>query len=166
VLELFLVIFSLQPDPVRLFNLNTKLPGSHAHGIVDLLSEGLVALVVDHYPLVLLEVNGMLDGKPSQSSFVTSDDLVALEDLGRAEDVCAHGLRVSFKLESPIFDALLIEELLHHLADLPDLILRSNSGLSQGVTHASTFPYFFGNSINEAEFRRQVEVFILILDQE
>jgi hypothetical protein len=122
--------------------------------------------MVDHHPLVLLEVNRMLDGKPSQSSFITSDDLVALEDLGRTEDVCAHCLRISFELESPILDALLIEEFLHHLADLPDLILGSNSGLSQGITHTSTFPYFFRNSVNEAEFRRQVEVFILILNQE
>lgn len=131
-----------------------------------MLSLTLITLGVNHDPLVLLEVDRVLDGQPSQSSFIAVDDLVALEDLGRAEDVSAHGLRGSFQLESPVLDALLVEELLRHILNLLDLVLRSDSGLSESITHASAFLHFVGDSINEAEFRRKVEVLVLVLDEE
>jgi len=142
VLQLLLVVFSFQPDPMRLLNLNTELLHGRAHGIKDLIGEVLIPLLVNKDPLVLLEVDRILDGQLPESSFIAADNLVAPEDLRRAEDVSAHGLRVSFELEAPVLDALLVEKLLHHLANLLDLILGSDSGLSQSIAHASAFPHF------------------------
>lgn len=44
--------------------------------------------------------------------------------------------------------------------------MRRDSGLGEGVTHSSSFLDFVGDTVNEAEFRGEVEVLVLVLNEE
>lgn len=77
-----------------------------------------------------------------------------------------HGLRFRTKLETPLFNALLVKELFAHILNLLHLILRSDSSLSQSITHASSLFDVVRYTINKAELRRQVKVLVLVLNKE
>jgi hypothetical protein len=58
----------------------------------------------------------------------------------------------------PIFHRLLAQQRLHHLLDAPDLFRGLDSGLGQSVSHASTFAHTFGDTVEQTELSRQVEL--------
>jgi hypothetical protein len=69
-------------------------------------------------------------------------------------------------LKSPISDALLSKKFLAHLLDSLDLLVRINSSLLEGITHASALADVFSDSINKTEFRGEVEVVLSDLNEE
>jgi hypothetical protein len=108
----------------------------------------------------------MLNWESSQLTFVTVDNLILTEDSGRCQDICLHPDRVLFELKTPLLNRFFAKKLHAHILDLLDLLLRSDSGLHKSIAHASSFSDVIGNSVHKTEFRRKVEVSILVSDQE
>lgn len=125
-----------------------------------------IALSVNHDPLVLLKVDRVLDRKSSQRCLITVNDLVTLPNFRRAKSMSLHGLRFRTKLETPLFNTLLVEELFAHILNLLHLILRSDSSLCQSIAHASSLFDIVRYTIDKAELRRQVKVLVLVLNKE
>ena len=166
VLEILNVLFAVELDPLRLLNLHAKLPAGHLESLEDLVGRVVLPGTVDEDPLFLLQVNRVLHRKPPERLLVTVDDLVLLPDLGLAEHVRPQLDRIHLKLQTPVSDTLLLEQVSAHLLDLLDLLLRSNPGLGQSVTHATSFSDLVRDAVDQAELRREVEVAILVLDEE
>ena len=139
------VLLVLELDPVGLFDLDLELSRCLDQIVVDLVSDGEVVppltLLVDHDPLVVLEVDGILDGQLPQNVLVAVDDLVVLEDLRSTEDVRLHLDGHLLDAEVPVLDRLLVEEDVAHLLDLIHLLLGSDPRLSKSVSHSGTFSH-------------------------
>lgn len=131
-----------QFNPVRLFNLKTELLGRLAQVVVDVVgdSEDAIVVLVDHDPLVLQQVTGLMDGTLTQSVVIALHDLLVRDHLRRCKDLRLHSDGVSFHLNRPVFDSFLVEQSGDHLGDPFQFFSWVDSGVCQGITHTSTFP--------------------------
>jgi hypothetical protein len=85
--ELLLVIFMIKLDPVGLFDLHSELLARLAEIVVDVVGHlevrSLLAVLVNHDPLLALKVHSLLNGQLSEDVLINVDDLATLPDLGR-----------------------------------------------------------------------------------
>ena len=168
--QFFFVLLVLHLDPVRLFNLDLELTRCLDEVVVDLVSDGEVVppltLLVDHDPLVVLEMDCLLNGKLPENVLVTVNDLIVREDLRSAKNVGLHLDGNLLDAEVPVLDRFLVEELLAHLLDLVHLVLGSDPRHGESISHSGSLAHTFWYSVEHAELRWQVVVLVGDLDEE
>ena len=114
----------------------------------------------------MLQVHGVLDWEASKSGFIAVDDLVRLQDLGRAQLSSAELDGLHLELETPVLYTLLLEKISAHLLDLSDLLVGTDTCSRKRIAHSSTFSDLIWDTVDETELGRQVEITVLISDNE
>ena len=138
--KLVLVVLVVEFDPVRLLNDNLKLLGRFDKVSVDvvrnLIVGAILVVLVDHDPLLRLQVNGFLNRKLSQNILVTVNYLVVLEDLRSVHNSRLNLDRNCFDLEVPLLESFLGLQDSRHVLDALDLVLRRDVSPLKSFTHA------------------------------
>jgi hypothetical protein len=114
----------------------------------------------------MLEMHGVLHWEASKRGFIAVDDLVGLQDLGRAQLGGPQLDGLHLQLEAPVLYTLLLEKISAHLLDLSDLLVGTDTCCGQRVAHTSTFSDLIWDTVDETELGRQVEITVLISDHE
>ena len=164
VLDLAVVVLLLQLDEVGLLHLDLQHATGLAERVVDVVGDievgalswaRLLRVLVDHDPLILQQVDCLLNRKPLQCLLATLNDLAISEQLHLrgAEDEAVEGDGNLLDLQAPVFHGILLGEQVYHLLDLPNLLLRGDASHCKGVSHPSSLPDGVGDAIEETEFR-------------
>lgn len=114
---------------MRLFHNQLELASSFLKIIVDPVSNvvDLIAVFIDHYPFMLLEMNSLLDWQFSQRLLITANHLVAADNLRSTEHIGLHDDWLRLNDETPILDSLLPEEFFDHIFYFIHFLVRTNS---------------------------------------
>ena len=177
VLHLIVIVLALELYPVRLLDADFELLARLQEVVVDAVGDievGPLALVgpfrvlVDHDPLLLVQVDGLLDRQSLQLLLAALDQLPRLQnlDLRRTQAEAIERDRILLNLNTPVLHRSLIREGLHHLLDLSELVRGVDPGGGERVAHASALADGVGDAVEQAELRRQVLVLLAHFDQE
>ena len=132
-LHLIVVVLGLELDPVRLLDSHLQLPAGLLEVVEDCVGDlevgplatiGSLWVLVDHDPLLVLQVNSLLDGQSLERLLIALDDLARLQELDlrstEAEAVERDGILLN--LNTPVLHRSLVGQGLHHLLDLSDFV--------------------------------------------
>ena len=133
VLHLSVIVLALELDPVRLTDADLELLARLLEVIVNAVGDvevrplaavGPLRMLVDHDPLLGVQIDSLLDGQSLQLLLAALDQLPGLQDLdlGRAEAEAVERDSILLNLDAPVLHRSLVGQGLHHLLDLSDFV--------------------------------------------
>lgn len=168
------LVFEL--NPVGLLNSNAELNAGLSQRFIDIVGSVVVAAsiatlllgaLVAHDPLLVKEINTLLDGQSSQNILINVNHLIFFENLRRGKDSLVSEVDwVALNSDVPVFEHLLLHEKAHTVVDLSHLLLWIHSADGKAVAHARAGSDGLGDAIDSTEFRRQVDQTVSVLDDD
>ena len=169
-LKLSGITFPLKLYVGRILNLDMQHTARVFEGLYDLVSDITVApatmpsLLEDDHPILICQVNCLLDRQSSQDLLIDMDNLVILENLGRAEHCGLDLGRCRLKLDAPFRHRSLLGQAVEHLLDTLHAVSWRQFGLHQGVSHARALFDMVGYTVHDCKFRRKIQKVIAHLN--
>ena len=165
-LKLCGIAFPLKLYVGRILNLDLQHAARVFEGLYDLVSDITVApatmpsLLEDDHPILTCKVDCFLDRQSSQDLLIDMDNLVILENLGRAEHCGLDLGRCRLKLDAPVLHRFLLGQAVEHLLDALHAVSWRQFGLHQGFSHAGALADMVGYTVHDCELRRKIQKII------
>lgn len=162
-------------DPMRFSNTEVELTRAFHKAFVNVVRSVVIATAVrvsfwshvGHNPLLMPQIDRLLNWEAPHDILIDVDHLVLLENLGFWQDRLISQIDwIAVDGEVPIAEDLLVHEKADEAVDVAHLLLRVDAADGEAVSHAWTSSDAIRNTIDTAKLRRQVDHVVTVLDDD